>query len=198
MNSSKSFDVVGFSNLSDEQKIIENEKFFETLKQRYTEYDEKSNFFIEKVNVALESRVSTEDLKRIVLDPECKRLLNLNDDFLKLLRILPTVEKEFFVGEPSFLFNIDSLEELSELLTRIRFVFRRICFGDSEDEWYTKLDEILEDNVISSVFIVDTVYKELNRSKYICGRIAEYMNIRGMNVDSKKILALVEMYEQQD
>ena len=184
-----------YVDLSAEEKKLKAQQFFDHIKIRYEEFDTQGLQYMETINLLLKSKASIEELKRTLLQPECKRVCNVDNRFVEFLTMLTIAEKAQLLNEKSFLEKLDSLDKAQVFWQSLHFYLRRIEFGWSRGEWEEIVPFIVEFD-ISSVCLAEVICRsgKYKRPRYVCSQIATALEEHGMMTDALKLLALADAY----
>lgn len=179
---------ISYTNMSDDDKIRNNQKFFAELEQKYGRAEKQD--VIGGLNQILASGAKLEDIKDYLLNPSNKKIGNLYNDYIECLRILEIAEVEEFLGLENFYKHIDCVEEAVKVIQKLRFYLRRIEFGWEEDEWKEILN-LIEEYRVSFVFLCKLcLEKKVRRPKYIIEQIAKMYEEIGKSSESVLIVSL--------
>lgn len=192
-------DTESFVNLSPQEKKEKAQQFFDCLQVRYAEFEVQGPHYIEAINSLLQSKASIEELKKILLQPDCKRVCNVDNRFVEFLTMVTIAEKAQLLEKKSFLKKVNSLDEAQVLWQRLHFYLRRIEFGWSREEWEEMLPFLLQYD-ISCVCLAEVIYRsgKYKRPGYVCAQIVSLFEGHGLMTDALKLSALSEAYRKNN
>lgn len=181
-----------YSEMSDVEKIENNEHFFSELKERYSEYDRRIGTLIDQISQKICYQADISEIKNILLDSANKKIGNLDGRYVECLKLLEIAELEIYFGLPCLFAAVNGLDELLELVTVLRFYIRRIEYGFKYDEW-KGIAELIDGFGVSFVFLCKLcLEKTISRKSYVIEQLSKLYEDIGRKNESMLILTLFE------
>lgn len=181
-----------YTDMSDKDKIKNNELFFEELKQRYEEASKID--VIGQLSHLLATKATLPQIKSFLLEDENKRIGNLDNRYVECLRLLKIAEIEEYLGIKNVFQQFAYVNELVDTIQYIRFYLRRIEFGWEYDEW-KEISDFIKAHEISFVVLCKLCCeKKVRRPSYIINKLSMLYDNIGM---SRESMLIKIFYEKQ-
>lgn len=183
-----------FLKMGDEEKQIKALEFFSNLALRYDEYDKKGIELIRQINSNLTNKDDFDELQDLMSSVELKRVLIVDNNVAFFNKLYMAAIKEKVSNNPITIYNMDSIDEVAELIEVLNMYFWRIEF-EWEEAYYTGITEIIEAYSVSYISLAELIYYgKYARPLYIGKQISKLYKENGKELEGIKLISLLESY----
>lgn len=176
------------------EKIDENREFLNTIKPRYELFDQESERYISSINALLSQKAPIDELKKVMLDSDCRKVMNLSGEFITALSMLKISETEYAVGESPVIHACNSISELAYLDRIVSLYLYRMEF-DWESETYRDIAQIIKSDNLSCIYLAEKIAgKEYKRKNAVFEKLIATLSDTGCELVAMKLEALKSRY----